>query len=135
MGTYTAPILGISIHALCEEGDGDRRRGHQKHQDFYPRPLRGGRPTGAQQPRRCSSNFYPRPLRGGRPQGAGHRRRLFRISIHALCEEGDLGRLHQELFQQISIHALCEEGDGYCGDDTGFAKISIHALCEEGDPM
>ena len=34
---------------------------------------------------------------------------------------------------KISIHALCEEGDqsftqvGHCG------KISIHALCEEGD--
>ena len=37
------------------------------------------------------------------------------ISIHALCEEGDLdagGLL--AVGAQISIHALCEEGDG-CG--------------------
>ena len=35
-------------------------------------------------------NFYPRPLRGGRrhPRGRGSLRPA--ISIHALCEEGDL---------------------------------------------
>ena len=56
----------ISIHALCEEGDG-----------FLL-------------PCFCESgNFYPRPLRGGRPHI--HIPALFRpmISIHALCEEGD----------------------------------------------
>ena len=57
---------GISIHALREEGDGDRRRGHQKHQDFYPRPPRGGRPSGSPTTR-TPTNFYPRPPRGGRP--------------------------------------------------------------------
>ena len=45
---------------------GDRRRGHQKHQDFYPRPPRGGRPSGRRGWRCTSCYFYPRPPRGGR---------------------------------------------------------------------
>ena len=49
----------ISIHALCEEGDprGARHDGHPA--DFYPRPLRGGRPrcrtTSEQVPRFLST--------------------------------------------------------------------------------
>ena len=35
----------ISIHALREEGDGGPRRPERVHQDFYPRPPRGGRPS------------------------------------------------------------------------------------------
>ena len=79
----------ISIHALREEGDGQRRRRQGHGSDFYPRPPRGGRP---QQfyllVQKCPisihalreegdrvlllqggkhSNFYPRPPRGGRP--------------------------------------------------------------------
>ncbi len=34
-----------------------------------------------------------------------------KISIHALCEEGDLTALFASLTGLISIHALCEEGD------------------------
>ena len=33
------------------------------------------------------------------------------ISIHALCEEGDMLPQHGKRHQPISIHALCEEGD------------------------
>ena len=78
----------ISIHALCEEGDGAglllstckqlflstpsaRRatvlKGPQarRRQDFYPRPLRGGRPRQCDLPP-PGGDFYPRPLRGGR---------------------------------------------------------------------
>ena len=33
------------------------------------------------------------------------------ISIHALCEEGDLQKQPLHLCGSISIHALCEEGD------------------------
>ena len=36
---------------------------------------------------------------------------LVRISIHALCEEGDKGGSESSGPQHISIHALCEEGD------------------------
>ncbi len=34
-----------------------------------------------------------------------------RISIHALCEEGDQLAFVVVLRNDISIHALCEEGD------------------------
>ena len=55
----------ISIHALCEEGDDAGAETDAAQKNFYPRPLRGGRPA-----RPCRTfrpaNFYPRPLRGGR---------------------------------------------------------------------
>ena len=45
--------------------------------------------------------------------------RAFRIEEHDEC---------------ISIHALCEEGDiKTVGDRHKALEISIHALCEEGD--
>ena len=34
----------ISIHALCEEGDASASSTSTAPQNFYPRPLRGGRP-------------------------------------------------------------------------------------------
>ena len=79
------------------------------------------------------------------------------ISIHALCEEGDLLHAVDKLrLLVISIHALCEEGDARAESiavrASGFLStpsarratppwcvpcsqrcISIHALCEEGD--
>ena len=43
--------------------------------------------------------------------------RAFEISIHALCEEGDLfGANFSFSLSQISIHALCEEGDSKNGE-------------------
>ena len=101
--------------------------------DFYPRPLRGGRPLcrGSDIPaaeflstpsaRRATpisisaaclkDDFYPRPLRGGRPCSSKPALCFFHISIHALCEEGDNRPVSQNPFMLISIHALCEEGD------------------------
>ena len=57
--------IGISIHALCEEGDhlGGGRK--PRPADFYPRPPRGGRRQSAGCPHR-TDDFYPRPPRGGR---------------------------------------------------------------------
>ena len=55
------------------------------------------------------------------------------ISIHALREEGDDGRLASVNAQNISIHALREEGDFFRGIVRGGRLISIHALREEGD--
>ena len=102
-------------------------------------------------------NFYPRPLRGGRPDRRCRRVPARPISIHALCEEGDVevsdGKGSTSLFlstpsarrateqyawsnpgQHISIHALCEEGDDQVVQLLAAAVgISIHALCEEGD--
>ena len=102
--------------------------------------------------------FYPRPPRGGRPLQNPPDPAGFRISIHALREEGD-GRLRVGLGSPcnfyprpprggrhyrtewtckacgISIHALREEGDDAVPDaPKGHRRISIHALREEGDP-
>ena len=124
----------ISIHALCEEGDtrsgrsssttrrflstpsarrATCRRGPLPggSQNFYPRPLRGGR-RGTSGPMLLFLDFYPRPLRGGRPLALPIGLHIKIISIHALCEEGDRQRdiIHAAV-HQISIHALCEEGD------------------------
>ena len=130
----------ISIHALCEEGDFIRAcicrkykkflstpsarratsrpgRNRATEDNFYPRPLRGGRqswrccfgllygflstPSARRATRRMgtaatgSSNFYPRPLRGGRQSDRPSRHPGFPISIHALCEEGDRNRHRQ----------------------------------------
>ena len=78
------------------------------------------------------------------------------ISIHTLCEEGDIRACQKRLCVLISIHTLCEEGDRLypniskpCSDfnphplwrgwrswvDCHMFRIaiSIHTLCEEGD--
>ena len=80
-----------------------------------------------------SDNFYPRPLRGGRRVQDGSFRLGEEISIHALCEEGDLFLTKNQSRYMISIHALCEEGDEVDKYPGASKKISIHALCEEGD--
>ena len=57
-------------------------------------------------------HFYPRPPRGGRPNHIAVLFERFRISIHALREEGDqnvYGESSKNV--KISIHALREEGD------------------------
>ena len=101
----------ISIHALCEEGDIVRALLYRCINHFYPRPLRGGRRKSWRHWTSCSRNFYPRPLRGGR--------RLLIAPTRCLCNfyprplRG--GRLAQVQRggprRPISIHALCEEGD------------------------
>ena len=35
------------------------------------------------------------------------------ISIHTLCEEGDISAINNTKIFSISIHTLCEEGDDY----------------------
>ena len=78
------------------------------------------------------------------------------ISIHTLCEEGDInikitfftfnyfnphplwrGRPGKEKSskkeEKISIHTLCEEGDKHPLKKNQRKIISIHTLCEEGD--
>ena len=102
----------ISIHALREEGDlsmlqpaaltriflstpSARRATTQCdyniyfHNDFYPRPPRGGRPIKMGSVPSLQ-HFYPRPPRGGRQAGRENGKGYHRISIHALREEGDL---------------------------------------------
>ena len=82
--------MGISIHALREEGDQFEIRGIPVNKKFQSTPSA----RRATQNRNCAN---------------AHRS----ISIHALREEGD--RLNFPAFlgvEIISIHALREEGDG-----------------------
>ena len=103
--------IGISIHALREEGDSLWLSSGKAQKHFYPRPPRGGRPAldhalaGAIQflstpsARRATirpvdnkstpNDFYPRPPRGGRPLALSLEPCDQLISIHALREEGD----------------------------------------------
>ena len=106
--------MGISIHALREEGDldvsfvglfeydfyprpprGGRRDiqacKNSRHDNFYPRPPRGGRRKPKPQQHMEQIYFYPRPPRGGRPYNGSMFTKSFEISIHALREEGDFG--------------------------------------------
>ena len=80
-------------------------------------------------------HFYPRPPRGGRLFHDVFPFSAYKISIHALREEGDVGA--QGIFAirlAISIHALREEGDHYeTALESPKEDISIHALREEGD--
>ena len=101
-------------------------------------------------------DFYPRPLRGGRPGVQPRFPRRLDISIHALCEEGDAGAVRAvEALEQFLSTPSARRATGSSpamdgplvflstpsarratftgggGASTGI--ISIHALCEEGD--
>ena len=78
----------ISIHALREEGDQLQQLRRRQQQDFYPRPPRGGRHNGGA-PDWPVSAFLSTP---SARRATSRRCRCCRsrpISIHALREEGD----------------------------------------------
>ena len=77
--------------------------------------------------------FYPRPLRGGRRAKAAieDADEIFLSTPSARRATHELD--HGQRAQVISIHALCEEGDVDRADVPEGVVISIHALCEEGD--
>ena len=111
--------------------------------------------SGRMPPLRC--NFYPRPPRGGRPYRQHGRRSSWRISIHALREEGDSKttprhRRHWQFLSTPSARRATNtaavsvtpyndfyprpprggrQPEGLC--PKGAVIISIHALREEGD--
>ena len=147
----------ISIHALCEEGDMMSMFSASRLPRFLSTPS-ARRAT--RQPEGwiySDKDFYPRPLRVGRPVLFVEKSLFHEISIHALCEEGDIftssmtstpsiflstpsARRATDVpvifhrIGRISIHALCEEGDPPTAVEmSSRCSISIHALCEEGD--
>ena len=178
LSSLSARRWRISIHALREEGDPSKSSVPSALCDFYPRPPRGGRQDGRIL-RIDASVFLSTPsarratgfsfwCEGGdlflstpsaRRATFPNRFLLdfFRISIHALREEGDRLLYGQvALCEQflstpsarratpialwmsdsasISIHALREEGDpGLHRGCKPCSHISIHALREEGD--
>ena len=89
---------------------------------------------GLEQYNRHNQNFYPRPLRGGRRENGDVAHHTVVISIHALCEEGDLLRLLKTSLNSLFLstpsarRATPRQQQGYFR-----LQISIHALCEEGD--
>ena len=146
----------ISIHALCEEGDIDRRKTPKGSHRFLSTPsARRATPERRiqrlQQPisihalceegdawarprPACSGDFYPRPLRGGRRRSGRCSRGCCYFYPRPL-RGGRLGVVVVGgIVDNISIHALCEEGDrGISCRLVHLFPISIHALCEEGD--
>ena len=126
------------------------------HPHFYPRPPRGGRHA---PPWPCSlpRYFYPRPPRGGRRPTAQHSAGHITFLSTPSARRATVQRIAAEAPPVISIHALREEGDGgriifapaidrflstpsarratqLPVSGTRHWTISIHALREEGDP-
>ena len=126
------------------------------HNNFYPRPPRGGRlvhldVVGRRQrflstpsARRATTlfrpllpssfHFYPRPPRGGRPAASGLYKTTVDISIHALREEGD-GCWQAPCWPHQYFYPRPPRG-GRPPQVTSAVvvlHISIHALREEGD--
>ena len=81
-------VPNISIHALCEEGDAYLRDSYTTIGDFYPRPLRGGRPNGNTIYDGVEVFLSTPSARRATTLMTGTLNQLY-ISIHALCEEGD----------------------------------------------
>ena len=152
---FTAIPLTISIHALCEEGDDGRRTLCPIIQDFYPRPLRGGRLRKVRA-KSIDNIFLSTPSARRATAVDGDRPRDVSISIHALCEEGDSRRTSSRsafgyfyprplrggrLFVCHLLILLCiflstPSARRATQPDLGrhyIRPISIHALCEEGD--
>ena len=132
-----AVAVFISIHALREEGDKQQRSDELQQRNFYPRPPRGGRPSGFNTFLRaiCISihalreegdlrpsvsslsglNFYPRPPRGGRPHTYALKYYLFEFLSTPSARRATLIQIDwDEVARVISIHALREEGDDSC---------------------
>ena len=100
----------ISIHALCEEGDRRMPDLLLVQGDFYPRPLRGGRPdtvNAAMQPFKfLSTPSARRATREPTPRTEAMQFLSTPSARRATKPETDI-----RIDKLISIHALCEEGD------------------------
>ena len=92
--------IGISIHALREEGDRQQNVGRRYIHHFYPRPPRGGR-LGADAIIGVRFQFLSTPSARRATVDVEHIIPGFVISIHALREEGDAP---QSFMQQSTIN-------------------------------
>ena len=66
--TITMPTNTISIHALREEGDIERRLQGLEEKPFQSTPSARRATRATATPARAGTNFNPRPPRGGRQQ-------------------------------------------------------------------
>ena len=136
--SYYDPMLanlGISIHALREEGDSTSIKRHSEQSNFNPRPPRGGllshnkKPLGAEQfqstptARRATTptgittynnqDFNPRPPRGGRRYHVSLNQKSHKFQSTPSARRATFFPDSSEKRASISIHALREEGDRY----------------------
>ena len=81
-------FVSISTCALREEGDTEHHPAAGKHQYFYPRPPRGGRPI-VLASGDLLAIFLSTPSARRATHQVDHVRHIGVISIHALREEGD----------------------------------------------
>ena len=149
--------IGISIHALREEGDGRCFAKAYSARLFLSTPSarrattapvwRGSkvvrflstpsarRATGNRSRHTAGhSDFYPRPPRGGR-RGKYKDMIAARIFLSTpSARRATFFRCRAFFGRIISIHALREEGDRVQTSSPLLPPISIHALREEGDP-
>ena len=119
------PHFGISIHVPRVGDDVLPGRGaSQRFLHFYPRPPRGGRPSGFAAPQYPAVDFYPRPPRGGRQMPVVMHRRNRGISIH-VPRVGDDTRWNAPCKTCcISIH-VPRVGDDRHGDCSGARGLSF----------
>ena len=123
----------ISIHALCEEGDSNAVRRSSRCRNFYPRPLRGGRP-GYRCVKHNADPFLSTPSARRATGIQREQHRSQRISIHALCEEGDrYFNCNNAPSNSFLSTPSARRATLIVAVDAVEVVISIHALCEEGD--
>ena len=158
-GIATAPttaLIGISIHALREEGDPARSTISTSWSYFYPRPPRGGRPwysshllslfqfLSTPSARRATPSALPlitelrkflsTPSARRATSGPAGAWPCFAISIHALREEGDLIQLFQDQHHHVFLSTpSARRATPQYSVRRVEVVISIHALREEGD--
>ena len=122
----------ISIHALREEGDISSSAVFSAMGVFLSTPSARRATPEWRGMLRSGCNFYPRPPRGGRRRGVWLFSTCPHISIHALREEGDVCAIY-DISELISF--LSTPSARRATERSGPQEaISIHALREEGDP-
>ena len=131
-----AKLLAISIHALREEGDVSPPFLGCSRFLFLSTPSARRATTRIPPGSGAATNFYPRPLRGGRPYPVRTCFAGIMISIHALREEGDDVLPVWCRLWGLFLSTPSARRATFCGGSGGSGwPISIHALREEGDPL
>ena len=96
--TMSIHVPHISIHALREEGDTLVEVTDAATTDFYPRPPRGGRHIN-RLAQGSNNQFLSTPSARRATNCQTHNKAVFRISVHALREEGD--RITRQHFVKV----------------------------------
>ena len=124
----------ISIHALREEGDPRNCCSPRRRRRFLSTPSARRATLLVPYIPAFHNDFYPRPPRGGRREKPLFRQHHHEISIHALREEGDeqFNPLLHGVSQFLSTPSARRATSQNPSDGRPFG-ISIHALREEGD--